>query len=51
VELDGTDLKMKANEFTGYEFDVSVNCDTIDGSLIRSPGGKVCRKRKGKGLS
>jgi hypothetical protein len=47
VKLDGTKLKMIANVKSGYEYDISVNCDSVDGSLVLSPGGRVYRKSTG----
>jgi hypothetical protein len=44
VELDGTDLKMKVNVFSGYDYDVSVNCYSVDGSLVMSKAGVVYKK-------
>jgi hypothetical protein len=51
VELDGTELKMVNNVGLGYDFDISVNCDSVDGSLVLSPGGRVYRKTEGKSFS
>jgi hypothetical protein len=48
VELDGTELKMINNVGSGYDYDISVNCDSVDGSLVLSPGGNVYRKTEGK---
>jgi hypothetical protein len=50
VELVGTELKMVNNVNSGYDYDISVNCDSVDGTLVLSPGGKVYRKTEGNAL-
>jgi subtilase family serine protease len=38
------------NVGSGYDYDISVNCDSVDGSLVLSPGGSVYRKTENKYL-
>jgi hypothetical protein len=53
VELTGAKmgrLNMMDNIKEGYEIDLSVNCDSTDGSLVQSPGKRVYRKSVGKSI-
>jgi len=43
-EKSGNDLKMKVDNYDGYEVDATVNCDSVGGVLRASKSGRVYRQ-------